>query len=85
MSPELHLGARHAHIRSRDERHLLPATISSLSLRKNEHKDDLAVLLHRYFVFGGSHDWYWLHVPPAKRARPARQFAHRDDLIKSPQ
>ena len=32
-----------------------------LSFCKDEHRDVLAVQQHRYFVFGGSYDWYWLY------------------------
>jgi hypothetical protein len=28
-----------------------------------EYKDHLLVLQHRYFVGGGSFDWYWLYKP----------------------
>jgi WD40 repeat protein len=78
-------GALHVYdLRTRDERYLLPANdFVVLSFCKNEHKDDLAVLLHRYFVFGGSYDWYWLYDAAGKKELgPLGEFAHRDDLIK---
>jgi hypothetical protein len=78
-------GALHVYdLRGRDERYLLPANdFVVLSFCKNEHKDDLAVLLHRYFVFGGSYDWYWLYDAAGKKELgPLGEFAHRDDLMK---
>jgi hypothetical protein len=32
-----------------------------------EYRDHLVVSQHRYFVFGGSYDWYWLFSPDGKR------------------
>lgn len=78
-------GALHVFdLRTRDERYLLPANdFAVLSFCKNEHKDDLAVLSHRYFVFGGSYDWYWLYDASGKKELgPLGEFGHRDDLIK---
>jgi dipeptidyl aminopeptidase/acylaminoacyl peptidase len=78
-------GALHVYdLRTRDERYLLPANdFAVLSFCKNEHKDDLAVLSHRYFVFGGSYDWYWLYDAAGKKELgPLGEFGHRDDLIK---
>lgn len=37
-----------------------------LSGCKGEHKDRVAIARHKYFVFGGSYDWYWLYDPKAK-------------------
>jgi dipeptidyl aminopeptidase/acylaminoacyl peptidase len=78
-------GALHVYdLRTREERYLLPANdFAVLSFCKNEHKDDLAVLSHRYFVFGGSYDWYWLYDATGKKELgPLGEFGHRDDLIK---
>jgi hypothetical protein len=38
-----------------------------LSACRNEHKDRVAINRHKYFVFGGSYDWYWLYDPIAKK------------------
>jgi WD40-like Beta Propeller Repeat len=79
-------GALHVYdLRTRDERYLVPANdFLVLSYCANEHKDDLAVLSHRYFVFGGSYDWYWLYDSSGKKELgPLGEFAHRDDLIKA--
>jgi hypothetical protein len=78
-------GALHVYdLRNREEHYLLPANdFAVLSFCKNEHKDDLAILLHRYFVFGGSYDWYWLYDATGKKELgPLGEFGHRDDLIK---
>jgi dipeptidyl aminopeptidase/acylaminoacyl peptidase len=71
-------------LRTREERYLLPANdFVVLSFCKNEHKDDLAVLSHRYFVFGGSYDWYWLYDAAGKKELgPLGEFSDRADLIK---
>jgi len=79
-------GALHVYdLRTRDERYLLPANdFVVLSYCANEHKDDLAVLSHRYFVFGGSYDWYWLYDASGKKELgPLGEFAHRNDLTKA--
>ncbi len=71
-------------LRTRDERFLLPSTdFLVLSFCKNEHKDDLAVRSHRYFVFGGSYDWYWLYDSSGKKELgPLGEFNDRDALNK---
>jgi WD40-like Beta Propeller Repeat len=71
-------------LRAHEERFLLPATdFLVLNFCKNEHKDDLAVRSHRYFVFGGSYDWYWLHDSSGKKELgPLGEFADRDALLK---
>ena len=33
----------------------------------HEYRDHLVVNQHRYFVFGGSYDWYWLFSPDGKK------------------
>jgi WD40-like Beta Propeller Repeat len=78
-------GALHVYdLRTRDERFLLPANdFLVLSFCRNEHKDDLAVRSHRYFVFGGSYDWYWLYDSSGKKELgPLGEFADRDALLK---
>ena len=34
-----------------------------------QYKDQLAINQHRYFVFGGSYDWYWLFDSQGKNER----------------
>ena len=36
----------------------------------SEYKDHLLVLQHRYFIGGGSYDWYWLVRPDGKEIGP---------------
>jgi dipeptidyl aminopeptidase/acylaminoacyl peptidase len=71
-------------LRTRDEHYLLPANdFAVLSFCKNEHKDNLAVLSHRYFVFGGSYDWYWLYDASGKKELgPLGEFKDRAELTK---
>lgn len=38
-----------------------------LSACRNAHKDRLAVNQHKYFVFGGSYDWFWLYDPVVRK------------------
>ena len=38
-----------------------------LSACRNEHKDRIAIMRHKYFVFGGSYDWYWLYDPRTEK------------------
>ncbi len=46
----------------------LPANdLLVLSFCPNKYKDDLVVLAHRYFLLGGSYDWYWLYDPTGKK------------------
>ena len=79
-SDTVHVYDLHTH----DERFLLPATdFLVLKFCKNEHKDDLAVRSHRYFVFGGNYDWYWLFDPLGKKELgPLGEFDDRNALIK---
>jgi hypothetical protein len=51
------------------EHYLLPA--NSLTVVKDgEYKGDLILNQHRYFVGGGSYDWYWLFTPGGKEIGP---------------
>ena len=34
------------------------------------YRDDLLVQQHRYFIGGGSYDWYWLLKPDGKEIGP---------------
>ena len=38
-----------------------------LNFCPGEHKDDIVIEAHRYFVFGGSYDWYWLYDSTGKK------------------
>jgi hypothetical protein len=55
-------GALHAlDMRAGDEHFVIPANdLLVLNFCQNKYKNDLVVLQHRYFLLGGSYDWYWL-------------------------
>jgi len=71
-------------MRAGEEHFLLPANdFLVLNFCRSKYKDHLVVLSHRYFLFGGSYDWYWLYDPAAKRELgPLGQFGNREDLIR---
>ena len=39
-------------------------------VRSGEYRDHLLVQQHRYFIGGGSYDWYWLLKPDGKEVGP---------------
>ena len=71
-------------MRAGEDHFLVPANdLLVLNFCRSKYKDFLVVLLHRYFLFGGSYDWYWLFDPPGKKEiGPLGQFNTRDDLIR---
>ena len=78
-------GALHVFdMRSGDERFVLPANdVLVLSFCPNKYKDDLVVLAHRYFLLGGSYDWYWLYDPTGKNELgPLGDFDNPDDMVR---
>jgi len=53
------------------------------SCSDDQHVDDVIVSQHRYFVFGGSYDWYWLFGPDGKEIGPVGEStAMADDQCK---
>ena len=54
---------------NRKERYLFPGS-DVKAVPSGEFKDCLLVLQHRYFVGGGSYDWYWLMRPDGKEVGP---------------
>ena len=51
------------------QRYLLPA--NSLAVATDEeYKGNLILNQHRYFIGGGSYDWYWLFTPEGKEIGP---------------
>ena len=54
---------------NRKVRYLFPGSDVKV-VTAGEHKDCLLVLQHRYFVGGGSYDWYWLVRPDGKEIGP---------------
>jgi hypothetical protein len=77
-------GALHVYdTRTREERFLLPANdLLVLSFCPDKYKDDLIVQSHRYFVFGGSYDWYWLYDSTGKKELgPLGHFDSPDTMV----
>jgi hypothetical protein len=62
-------GALHVYdFKAKAERFVIAASgLFVLGACKNEHKDRVAILRHKYFVFGGSYDWYWLYDPKTNK------------------
>ena len=54
---------------NRKERYLFPGS-DVKAVPSGEYKDCLLVLQHRYFLGGGSYDWYWLLRPDGKEVGP---------------
>jgi len=78
-------GALHVYdMRKQSEKFLIPASdLVVLSFCNNKYKDNLVILDHRYFVFGGSYDWYWLFDPTGKRQiGPLGEFEKSGDVVK---
>ena len=51
------------------QRYLLPANSLAVSTDE-EDKGNLILNQHRYFIGGGSYDWYWLFTPEGKEIGP---------------
>jgi hypothetical protein len=54
---------------NRKERYLFPGN-DLKAVPSGEYKDCLLVQQHRYFIGGGSYDWYWLLRPDGKEVGP---------------
>jgi hypothetical protein len=54
---------------NRKERYLFPGN-GLKAVASGEYKDCLLVQQHRYFIGGGSYDWYWLLRPDGKEVGP---------------
>jgi hypothetical protein len=69
---------------SRDDHFVLPATdLLVLNFCGSKYKDSLVVRTRRYFLFGGSYDWYWLFDPTGKKEiGPLGEFDNPDDVAK---
>jgi WD40 repeat protein len=68
---------------TRTTRFVLPANdLLVLTFCKDEYRDGLAVEQHRYFVFGGSYDWYWLYdATGEKEIGPLGEFEKSEDVV----
>ena len=71
-------------MRAGEEHFLMPANdVLVLSFCRSKYKDHLAVEQHRYFLFGGSYDWYWLYDPAGKKELgPLGEFPDRGDVVR---
>ena len=71
-------------MRGNEEHFLLPANdLLVLSFCPNKYKDHLVVLSHRYFLLGGSYEWYWLFDPTGKKELgPLGQFENPEDMAR---
>jgi hypothetical protein len=71
-------------LRTHDERFVLAANdLLVLNFCRNKYQDDLVVESHRYFLFGGSYDWYWLYDPAGgKELGPLGQFENPEEMAK---
>jgi hypothetical protein len=72
-------------MRTREEHFVLPANdVLVLNFCPGKFKDDLIVQSHRYFVFGGSYDWYWLYDSTGKKELgPVGHFDSPDAVAKA--
>jgi hypothetical protein len=78
-------GALHVYdMRAGEEHFLMPAKgILVLNFCPNRYKDHLVVLSRRYFMLGGSYDWYWLYDPSGKKELgPLGQFNNPEDMLR---
>ena len=64
------LGAVHVLDLSTKKEQFVCAGNSLEVIRSGEHKDCLLVQQHRYFIGGGSYDWFWLLRPDGKEVGP---------------
>lgn len=79
-------GALHVYdLRTREQRFLLPANdLLVLNFCPGKYQDNLVVEQHRYFVFGGSYDWYWLYdLTGKKELGPIGHFEAPDAMVKA--
>ena len=63
---------------NRKERYLFPGSDLKI-VASGEYKDCLLVQQHRYFIGGGSYDWYWLLRPDGKEVGPVGEDTENFD------
>lgn len=79
-------GALHVYeTRTREQHFVQPANdLLVLNFCSGKFQDALVVEQHRYFVFGGSYDWYWLYdAAGRKELGPVGRFDNADAMIKA--
>ncbi len=64
-------------IESRTRSFLLPANRLVAVIPSGDYADHLVVQQHRYFLGGGSYDWYWLFTPEGREVGPVAS-SHND-------
>jgi hypothetical protein len=71
-------------LRLGEDHFVLPANdLLVLNFCRGKCKDHLVVLSHRYFLFGGSYDWYWLYDPTGKKELgPLGEFDSQEELVR---
>ena len=79
-------GALHVYDRrTREQRFVQPANdLLVLNFCTGQYRDALAIQQHRYLVFGGSYDWYWLYDASGKKELgPLGEFDGPDAMAKA--
>ena len=73
-------GALHAvNIDNAKQRYITPANEFKV-ISKGENKGYLIVNQHRYFIGGGTYDWYWLMSPDGKEEGPLGPEITKDQI-----
>lgn len=79
-------GALHVYeTRAREQHFVQPANdLLVLNFCPGKFQDNLVVEQHRYLVFGGSYDWYWLYDTTGKKELgPVGHFDSPDAVVKA--
>ncbi len=63
-------GALHVVDTTNGEEHFVCPAAEFEVVQSGEYRDDLLVQQHRYFIGGGSYDWFWLLKPDGKEVGP---------------
>lgn len=63
-------GALHVVDTTNSKEHFVCPALEFEVVPSGEYRDDLLVQQHRYFIGGGSYDWFWLLKPDGKEIGP---------------
>ena len=63
-------GALHVVDTTNGKEHFVCPALEFEVVPSGEYRDDLLVQQHRYFIGGGSYDWFWLIKPDGKEVGP---------------
>jgi hypothetical protein len=70
-------------LRAGEAHYLAPANdVVVLNFCNDKYKDHLVVEQHRYFLLGGSYDWYWLYDAAGKKELGPLGPATHDDIVR---